>query len=46
MMRDQDRDRFERIYEPVLGVLAAIREPVTISAIQEWTKIEPAESGK
>ena len=28
-MRAQDQDRFERIYEPVLRILATVREPVT-----------------
>jgi len=40
-MRAEDQDRFERIHEPVLRILAAVREPVTLSAIQEWTNIEP-----
>lgn len=40
-MRAQDQDRFERIYEPVLRILATVREPVTLSAVQEWTNIEP-----
>jgi hypothetical protein len=40
-MRNQDRERFERIYEPVLRFLATVREPVTISALQEWTNVEP-----
>jgi hypothetical protein len=41
-MRAQDQDRFERIYEPVLRILATVREPVAIPAVEEWTKIEPA----
>jgi hypothetical protein len=41
-MRAQDQDRFERIYEPVLRILATVREPVTVAAIGEWTKLEPA----
>jgi AAA ATPase domain len=41
-MRAQDQERFERIYEPVLRILATVREPVTLTAVQEWTKIEPA----
>jgi AAA ATPase domain len=40
-MRDKDQDRFERIYEPVLRILATVREPVTIAAIREWTRIDP-----
>jgi|GEM_PF-1405291 len=42
IMRKQDRRRFERIYEPVLRLLATVREPVPVAAIEEWTKIEPA----
>jgi len=41
-MRAQDQDRFERIYEPVLRILATVREPVTIPAVEEWTRIKPA----
>ena len=41
-MRAQDQDRFERIYEPVLRILATVREPVALSAVQEWTGLEPA----
>ena len=41
-MRAQDQDRFERIYEPVLRILATVREPVTLSAVEEWTSLEPA----
>jgi hypothetical protein len=41
-MRAQDQDRFERIYEPVLRILATVREPVTLSAVEEWTNLEPA----
>jgi hypothetical protein len=40
-MRAHDRDRFERIYEPVLRILATVREPVPVPTIEEWTKIEP-----
>jgi hypothetical protein len=42
IMRDLDQDRFERIYEPVLRILATVREPVTLDAVQEWTQVEPA----
>ena len=40
-MRAHDQDRFERVYEPVLRILATVREPVALPAIQEWTKLEP-----
>jgi hypothetical protein len=41
-MRALDQERFEKIYEPVLRILATVREPVSIEAIDEWTKLEPA----
>jgi hypothetical protein len=41
-MRAQDQDRFERTYEPVLRILATVREPVSLDAVHEWTGIEPA----
>ncbi|SET39241.1 ATP-binding protein [Geodermatophilus poikilotrophus] len=41
-MRAQDPERFERFYEPVLRILATVREPVTVSAVEEWTQLEPA----
>jgi len=42
IMREQDQDRFERIYEPVLRILATVREPVALGAIQEWTHVDAA----
>jgi AAA ATPase domain len=41
-MRAQDQDRFERIYEPVLRILATVREPVSLDAVREWTGSDPA----
>lgn len=41
-MRAHDQDRFERVYEPVLRILATVQEPVTTSAIEEWTEVVPA----
>jgi hypothetical protein len=41
-MRAQDQDRFERIYEPVLRILATVREPVTLGYVQELTQIDSA----
>lgn len=38
-MRSRNEDRFDQVYEPVLGILAAVREPVPASAIAEWTGI-------
>ncbi|MEU4419928.1 ATP-binding protein [Actinoplanes sp. NPDC024001] len=40
-MRDQDQDRFERIYEPVLRILATVREPVELAKVEEWTQLPP-----
>ncbi|TBA29348.1 ATP-binding protein [Rhizobium ruizarguesonis] len=40
-MRDLDQARFEAIYEPVLRFLATVREPVAVSALQEWSKVDP-----
>jgi hypothetical protein len=40
-MRAQDRDRFERIYEPVLRILATVREPVELAKVEEWTQVPP-----
>jgi len=42
IMRELDQDRFERIYEPVLRILATVREPVSLGAIQEWTHVDAA----
>lgn len=41
-MRNHDRDRFERIYEPVLRLLATVREPVALEDIRNWSKLDPA----
>jgi hypothetical protein len=41
-MRARDEQRFESIYEPVLRLLATVREPVSIAALEEWTKLDPA----
>ena len=40
-MRAQDQDRFERIYEPVLRILATVREPVKQAKVEEWTQLPP-----
>jgi len=42
IMRDRDQDRFEGIYEPVLRILATVHEPVSVDAVEEWTKVKPA----
>ncbi|MFF5076253.1 AAA family ATPase [Actinoplanes sp. NPDC000266] len=40
-MKARDRDRFERFYEPVLRILATVREPVEPAQIEEWTGVAP-----
>jgi hypothetical protein len=40
-MRAPDPDRFDKYYEAVVCILAAVREPVTISQVVEWTKLSP-----
>lgn len=45
-MRAQNQERFERIYEPVLRILATVREPVTVAAVEEWTGVDPARVGE
>jgi hypothetical protein len=42
IMRSQDQSRFEQIFEPVLRILATVREPVSIESVEEWTKIDQA----
>lgn len=39
VMRAADPDRFERLYEPVVCVLAAVREPVSVDKVLGWTKL-------
>ncbi|MFF3333976.1 AAA family ATPase [Streptomyces sp. NPDC002888] len=41
-MRAHDTARFESVYEPVLRILATVREPVALPAVEEWTGVEPA----
>jgi hypothetical protein len=38
-MRAQDPDRFERVYEPVLRILATVREPIELAKVHEWTHV-------
>jgi hypothetical protein len=42
MMRAHDVHRFESIYEPVLRILATVREPVSLGSLEEWTEVQPA----
>jgi hypothetical protein len=41
MMRAEDEARFDKYQEPVICVLATVREPVTIERVQEWTGLTP-----
>lgn len=43
-MRSADEQRFSFYQEPVICLLAAAREPVTVNRIQEWTRQYWAES--
>ena len=41
LMKVQDAERFERYYEPVVCMLATVREPVSVAQLEEWTKLPP-----
>jgi hypothetical protein len=41
-MRAQDRARFEQIFEPVLRLLATVREPVSLDYLQDLTRLDSA----
>ena len=38
-MRAQNKERFDKYYEPMVCILATVREPVTIAQVVEWTKL-------
>lgn len=40
-MRSVDRERFEMLYEPALRLLATTREPVSLTALAEWSGASP-----
>lgn len=40
-MKDQDPARFEKYYQPVVCLLATVREPVKIAQLVQWTHLEP-----
>ena len=40
-MRAQDEARFDKYQEPVVCILASVREPVTIAEVQGWTELSP-----
>jgi hypothetical protein len=39
-MRARDEHRFETVYDPVLRLLATVREPVSVGQLLEWTSLE------
>lgn len=41
-MRAKDRKRFEQVYQPVVCMLAVVREPVSESQVEEWTALPAA----
>jgi hypothetical protein len=41
MMRARDETCFEQYYEPVVCLLATVRQPVNIEQLQEWTDLPP-----
>lgn len=41
VMRAVDADRFDQYYEPVICILATVREPVPIADVVKWTKLSP-----
>jgi hypothetical protein len=41
-MRALEPERFEKYYEPVVCQLAVVREPVSLSRLEEWTHLPPA----
>lgn len=40
-MRNVERERFETLFEPALRLLATAREPVSLSALTEWSGASP-----
>jgi hypothetical protein len=42
-MKARNVERFEKYYQPVVCILATVREPVTAAQVEEWTKLTPAQ---
>lgn len=42
-MKDLDSERFKKLQRPVLCFLAVSREPIALTQITEWTRLEPGE---
>jgi hypothetical protein len=40
-MRERGRELFDRVYEPVVCILGAVREAVSEEQVAEWTELEP-----
>jgi hypothetical protein len=40
-MKEHGRELFEKVYEPVVCILAAVREAVSEEQVAKWTKLEP-----
>ncbi len=38
-MKAHDAEQFERVYQPVVCMLAVVREPVSLARVEEWTAI-------
>lgn len=43
VMRAKDKDLFDKYYQPVICILATVREPVSIEMVSEWTKLSYAD---
>ncbi|CCD95765.1 hypothetical protein BRAO375_4680022 [Bradyrhizobium sp. ORS 375] len=41
-MRSMEPERFERVFEPVLRLLATVREPVTVDYLEDLTSLAPS----
>jgi hypothetical protein len=41
MMRAKDEIHFDKFQEPVICILATVREPITIELVEEWTELSP-----
>jgi hypothetical protein len=40
-MKTEDMEKFQKYYQPVVCILAVVREPVTIEQVSEWTGLLP-----
>jgi AAA ATPase domain len=44
IMRSKDLDQFRQYYQPVVCILAVVREPVTVAQVAEWTQLDRADA--